>query len=603
MHVKALSSACLLSSLALTALAAPRPQSYDFAELLADEPAVTEIVIPATATAATLVLEPSSAQSAVVAAATEISANIVADVVAAGGLTRRAQRNEACADESKGSGPVPSPNTLEGFTAAGAANGVLAGATDATPVPAGYTKVYTGANGQLPASGWYALKALATYDVQQCANYCSSFTACSSFNIFYERLPQQNPTCNRDTPSVTQIKCVAHGWNPTSADQATNKGGWRGTFKTATAGAAAYVQTYSTAPEVPGFTAPKTLKDGKCAINAPLDPEFKGVDDKYLDTYMGIKLFTNTPFDPSLCTNLCQETTTFNSKNVPKVANELYKTCNYVNVFMINKNSASQGMQCSMYSRDWKDKEDALAVNCGYTDTRWNDKYTITRATSYALSSTSRTDVAAPTKVPLLTFERDTFSEPDSVATQTTDTGILMNPVYGFNTNSLTGQTGTLNRAGAFFPPADGPLSQPAALGAIGICNEPIGCALAARDFTFDIKSLNFGDLAKRPGQFTIQGKRNGAVVATFQKMLIGGETILDNFTSALGDEWKNLDEIAFRAPLFSGFDNIDLVKTPRAAPKAIKARADGDETLAEKIEGLTLFQVVEEVNAGKLEL
>ncbi|CAO1633829.1 unnamed protein product [Sympodiomycopsis kandeliae] len=393
MQIKTVASAACL--LAVTALAAPRPQDYDFADLLSDEPAVTEIVIPASATAATVVLNPTSASAAVAAAATEIAQDLKDQVVADGGISRRGTVNPNCATVSTGTGPIPNPDTTDAFVAAN--NGLLAGATDSTPVPSGYTKVYSGALGQLPAYGWYALKTLSTYDVQACANYCSGFTACSAFNIFYEHLPQQDPVCNPDTPSVTQIKCVAHGWNPTSITQATNKGQWRGKFLTATAGGAAYVQTYSSAPAITGYTAPHTLANGKCAINAPLDPDNVGVDGKNIDTYMGTHLFTNTPFDPSLCTKLCQDTTTYDSKNIPKAANGLYKSCNYVNVFMINKNSAAQGMQCSMYSRDWSAEQDQLAVNCGYTDTRWNDKYTITRSTSYAVSPSVRTDVAPKT--------------------------------------------------------------------------------------------------------------------------------------------------------------------------------------------------------------
>lgn len=162
MHFRPFSSPLwLIASLAGTTIAAPRPQNYDFAALLDQEPDVTAIEIPATATATSVVIDSTSVQAAIAAAVTDIGQDINADTTASGGLTRRLVAG--CPIVSTGYGPVPSTNTPEAFLA----SPDLAGATSSTATPSGYTNVYTGAKGELPAYGWYALKTLKTYSVSR----------------------------------------------------------------------------------------------------------------------------------------------------------------------------------------------------------------------------------------------------------------------------------------------------------------------------------------------------------------------------------------------------------------------------------------------------
>lgn len=146
-------------------------------------------------------------------------------------------------------------------------------------------------------------------------------------------MQEPGDTCE-DPPSTTVIKCVFWG-GPVTSDTATNEGQWREDFHVVIAGSNGYVK-YGM-PDVTGYSS-VTLKDA--AINAPLDCAG-------YDTYMGVKIFTNSgPFDPSLCAAACTETSEYNLAHPP--ASGVVQTCQAFNTYFLLKNGVVEGQYCAM---------------------------------------------------------------------------------------------------------------------------------------------------------------------------------------------------------------------------------------------------------------
>lgn len=178
-----------------------------------------------------------------------------------------------------------------------------------------------------------------------------------------------DPTVSCTNPaSITVIKCVYWG-GPVDASTAVNKGQWRRDFRVVIAGSNGYTSNAIATPE--GYQSPAVLGQG--AINAPLDCNGK-------DTSMGVKIFTDGPFDAGRCAAACTSQSAYNIAHPPK--DQAPMTCQFFNTYVLYKNKAPVGQYCSLYNETWAP---AFATNKGQY--RGTDKYTINY--SYAFSNTT----------------------------------------------------------------------------------------------------------------------------------------------------------------------------------------------------------------------
>jgi hypothetical protein len=138
------------------------------------------------------------------------------------------------------------------------------------------------------------------------------------------------------------LQCTIWG-APVSVEQADNFGQPRASFQVVIAASNAYNKN---APplSVPGFTNAFGLGG---AINAPL-----GANNK--DTFMGSKFFPfsqDQGFTLETCTSACTAQTAYNKAHPNK--NGTFKTCVFVNGYVLSRAGVIQGLYCSMYSQTW----------------------------------------------------------------------------------------------------------------------------------------------------------------------------------------------------------------------------------------------------------
>ncbi|KAI5199443.1 hypothetical protein E4T39_06261 [Aureobasidium subglaciale] len=116
-----------------------------------------------------------------------------------------------------------------------------------------------------------------------------------------------------------------------------------------------------------------TALDG-AAINAPLNCN-------KADTYMGVKLFNDGPFDTTLCAAACTAQTKYNLRNPPKSGQA--KTCQFYNTYEMYKDTVYQGqywyapssIDDTLYTQAW---DTTYATNKGQW--RGTSHYTIGRS-------------------------------------------------------------------------------------------------------------------------------------------------------------------------------------------------------------------------------
>lgn len=146
-------------------------------------------------------------------------------------------RDGTCKAQPAGSGPVASPDTVDGFFGISQLQTLSANA----PTPDGYTAEFTGLNASLNAAKYMGLWTLTSYDTLGCASLCDKTTGCEAFNMYSERDPTLDPNAaNCPNPaSLTNYKCTLWGAG-VSASQAVNHGQWRDSFQVVITGSNAY---------------------------------------------------------------------------------------------------------------------------------------------------------------------------------------------------------------------------------------------------------------------------------------------------------------------------------------------------------------------------
>ncbi|KAL1606044.1 hypothetical protein SLS59_003169 [Nothophoma quercina] len=311
-----------------------------------------------------------------------VAASAAAAVVKSEGVIEK--RDSTCGDAlpgGVGAAYVPGDGSTDAYLASTNSLRVAAGAAD---TPTGYDLSFKDLTGSSQQIGYLTYKNLDTYDVQGCANFCDSEKYCQGFNIFFERDPKYEPKdgCANPEP-VTNIKCSIYGYNVASG-AATNDGQWRGpqdangeAFHVVIVGSNGYSKQSKALPSVPDFQPGTSLP---AAINAPLDNGY--------DTYSGMRLFNNNPYDPSLCAAACEAQTTYDVNHPAQDGS--YKTCNFFTSYVLTKNDVPLGTYCSFYTRTW---DSSYAVNTGY----WygSDKYSVRNAASYVITNPTAPNIVS----------------------------------------------------------------------------------------------------------------------------------------------------------------------------------------------------------------
>lgn len=264
-------------------------------------------------------------------------------------------------------GPAISPDTAAQFSSSSELSNT---ATEAV-TPSGYERSFVNQSGSSQQIGYLTYKTYDTYDVQGCADFCDSEKYCRGFNIYFERDPslEPGPDCP-NPPSTNNIKCAIYGY-PVAVKAATNTGQWRQDFQVVIAGSNGYSKTNKDLPTVKDFNTPASLP---AAINAPLDNGY--------DTYNGMRLFNDNPFDPALCGAACEAQTEYDMAHPD--SDGKYKPCNFFTTYILTRNGVPLGTYCALYTRSW---DSSYATNTGYYD--GDDKYEVTNAASYEITNPS----------------------------------------------------------------------------------------------------------------------------------------------------------------------------------------------------------------------
>jgi hypothetical protein len=241
----------------------------------------------------------------------------------------------ACEPQPSGQGVVPDGDSVDTFLAyqgfADAANGAS--------VPSGYVQTYQNLKASSSAYGYMGYTALDSYDVALCASKCDAIEGCSGINVFFERDPSLEPASScPDPPSTTTIKCVFWG-GYVAEENANNDGQWRNDFHVVIAGSNGYMKT--AVPDVAGY---QGVFLGDQTIEAPYNCNGE-------ETYMGVKLFTISYFDPALCAAACTAATQFNLDHPPPPGQPV--ECTFFATYIAARNGRPEGQYCALYSQGW----------------------------------------------------------------------------------------------------------------------------------------------------------------------------------------------------------------------------------------------------------
>ncbi|KAI4729969.1 hypothetical protein E4T49_02327 [Aureobasidium sp. EXF-10728] len=371
-----------LAALAFSALAAATPVPQDIAfEMVQDTPDPSYSIAVGIASQSV-----SYDAVSIHADATEV-ASVTVDVTDLAqpttGLQRMVRRGNCATQPTDASAaPTYSPDAASAFASA-TTFGIVA---SSAPTPSGYDQTFANLAASNNAYGYLGFTTLQSYDTQACAAKCDKINGCMAVNIYFERDPSLDPGASCPNPSsVTTIKCVFWGGS-VDASNANNKGQYRQDFQVLIAGSNGYVNKTLSTP--PGYSSPAYL--GNAAINATFDSQG-------YNTYMGSKIFTDGPFNASLCSVHCTSQTEFNLANAPTDGTPV-QTCQFFNTYILYANGKPQGQYCALYSESWSSK---YATNTGQT---YNGaKYTI----RYSYTFTNATTPGSPNKPGAIYQARD----------------------------------------------------------------------------------------------------------------------------------------------------------------------------------------------------
>ncbi|KAH8896537.1 hypothetical protein GQ53DRAFT_524502 [Thozetella sp. PMI_491] len=219
-------------------------------------------------------------------------------------------------------------------------------AAAAAAVPTGYNIVSGFVNLAFTAQTknylGYTSSKLTAYDPKQCAAVCDQMAGCTSFVLYYERVPlvvnpadqlPNDPACPgyANSTSATLIKCAFYG-QPVKLEEATNPYQFQGKFKVVWAGANAYLRDF---PTVDGFKPPVPVNNASIAAGT------NGAG------FIKQQVFSaSTPYDPTQCAAACNAITQYNALN----GNYSGAACTMFDAFITYKNGLNGVFTCNYYS-------------------------------------------------------------------------------------------------------------------------------------------------------------------------------------------------------------------------------------------------------------
>ncbi|KAJ4331916.1 hypothetical protein N0V87_008774 [Didymella glomerata] len=309
------------------------------------------------------------------------AAATVAAIVKSEGVVEKRDTSSCGAPQPGSAAPVPEDGSVNAYLKT---DSQLRQVARAAATPSGYKQSFVDKTGSSQQIGYLTYKSYDSYNVQGCADACDGEKYCLGFNIFYERDPKFEPKdgCANPEP-ITNVKCSLYGY-PVAGKAATNEGQWRGpqdsngeAFHVVITGSNGYSKISKALPSADKFKAGTSLPAG---VSAPLDNGY--------DTYNGMRLFNNNPYDPALCAAACQAQTDYEMAHPD--SNGKYKPCNFFNSYILTQNEVPLGTYCSLYTRTW---DSSYATNTGF----WygDDKYDVINSASYDISSPSTGVIAS----------------------------------------------------------------------------------------------------------------------------------------------------------------------------------------------------------------
>ena len=156
-----------------------------------------------------------------------------------------AKRDDSCAAEPKGHGPVPSPDNSHEFLI----SKDLANIANQAETPKNYTRTFQNLQASTSTDNYLGFIAMESYDTNACALNCTAMEKCQSINIFFERDPSLKPGDDCvNPPSTNVIKCVFWG-SPALEATATNKGYTNEAFAVVVAGSNGYHKSDAADPK------------------------------------------------------------------------------------------------------------------------------------------------------------------------------------------------------------------------------------------------------------------------------------------------------------------------------------------------------------------
>lgn len=206
-------------------------------------PTLTATTLASTATAssdpsATAVFDSPADVTAAISSASVAAASSSSSAAAASATDAVVKRDGSCVQQPLGIAHVSLPDTAAAF-AADPWYGVQA---VAALLPTGYVQTFSNLTASNSADQYVGFTLMNSYDVAACGQQCTSMSGCNSFNIYFERDPQYDPSiagCNNPASTVN-VKCVFWG-GAVTADNANNFGQMRDGFNVVIAGSNGYI--------------------------------------------------------------------------------------------------------------------------------------------------------------------------------------------------------------------------------------------------------------------------------------------------------------------------------------------------------------------------
>jgi hypothetical protein len=135
----------------------------------------------------------------------DVTAAIVsASQIAQASATAVVKRDGTCVQQPLGISHVSLPDTAAAFSA----DTWYSAQAIAAQVPTGFVQTFSALTASNSADQYAGFTLMNSYDPSACAQQCSSMSGCNSFNIYFERDPQYDPSvagCS-NPPSTVNVK-------------------------------------------------------------------------------------------------------------------------------------------------------------------------------------------------------------------------------------------------------------------------------------------------------------------------------------------------------------------------------------------------------------